>query len=194
MLPKAMLEERGFWEEAVLLGTFHKGSHPPKTRHLRLPRLLRPLHPASHSHTRGSCSSAARSSMGCLHSSGRPGEGGKGPFSGFSMVPMCCSVCWGWSSPQGAPEAGDPWGRTAKQLWCPPPAWEASRGAGGSLRHVHHIQRSASHPPMFWQTRGPQNGAGPPGEARAGCTSPFPQLPQHPTGTVQRLQDLVTRS
>lgn len=137
MLPKAVLEERGFCQEAVLPGTFHKGSRPPRTRHPTPHHHLGPLPPASHSRTRENCPSAARSSMGCLRSSGKPGEGKKGPFSGFSMVPMCCSVCRGWLSPQGAPGAGAPWGRTAEQPWCPAPAWAASRGARASLPYFH---------------------------------------------------------
>lgn len=137
-LPKAVLEERGFQQEAALLGTFRKGSHPPRTRRPRPPRHPGPLPPASHNRTRGSCSSAAQSSMGCPHSSRRSREGEKGPFRGFSIVPMCCSVCRGWSSPQGAPGAGAPWGRTAEQPWSPAPAWAASKGARASLPCVHH--------------------------------------------------------
>lgn len=148
MFPKAVLEEEGF---STKLDTFHKGSHPPRTRHLRLPHHPDPP-PASHSHTRGSCLSAARSSMGCLHFSERSEEGEKGSFNDFSMVPICCSVCRAWSSPQGALGlellgAGQmsssgallQLGQQPASMLCP------------ISTTSYALQRSVLHPPLFWQ-------------------------------------------
>ena len=152
----------------MLTGTFHKGSRPPRTRHPRPPRPPGPLPPARRSHTRGSCSSAARSSMRCLHSLERSEEGEKGPFSGFFVAPMCCSVCRECPSPQAAPGAGAPWGRTAEQPQCPAPAQAASRGARTSLPHVHNQPRAPEVSLEPSNVVAGQRGAGPLGDPRAG--------------------------
>lgn len=189
--PKAVLEDRGFRQEAVLLGTFHKVSRPPRTRRLRPPRLLGPLPPASHSRTRGSCSSAARSNMGCPHSSGRSGEGEKGTFKwlfhGTCVLRCLQAVLISPGSLWELIGAGQLSSACALLQLGQHPGVPDPLCPMSTTSHV--LQRSALHPPMFWQVRGPQSSAGPPG-----CTSSCPQFLQHPTGTVQRLQDLVTRS
>lgn len=59
---------------------------------------------------------------------------------------------------------------------------------------TYELQEISLHTPTFWQARGSRSSVGPPGEPQAGCTSSCSLFPQHLTGTVQRLQDLVTRS